>query len=126
MSVLASIAPSASGQLSAEDLQSVIQYEKVASILRSSNEPQSKEHKYLSGSSTNTSPYSRHESVEELKKTRPCSACGQLGHNSSVMQKGKFQIKRKVRKREVWGPFGVARSIWGCKVQLCPTMHKAI
>ena len=47
----------------------------------------------------------------------------ELAANSSVMQKGKFQIKRKVLKREVWGPFGVARSIWGCQVQLCPTMQ---
>ena len=58
--------------------------------------------------------------IVRLDKWPMSTICWDSAFNSSVMQKRKFQIKRKVLKRGVLGPFGGTRSIWGCRVQLCP------
>ena len=80
LSVLASVAPSDNEQLDSQALQSVVKYENVASFVRSCDAPKTEIHGALSASSARHVYKSKREHYDELKKARPCSSCGQLGH----------------------------------------------
>ena len=80
VSVLSTVAPNNEVDLEGDELFNSIKYEKVASIIRSSDSASSQATpKVITASSANAGKMSRKE-IEEKKKTTKCGRCGEIGH----------------------------------------------
>ena len=93
VALLTSVAPSSTTALSGEALLTAIDYEKVASVLRSSDAPKRAEpSQAMHAMQGQLSDRSSHQKrMDELKKKTRCSVCHQKGHwyNDDVFPKKK-------------------------------------
>lgn len=76
VALLASVAPHSEESLKGQELLDSILYEKVASIIRSSDIPESMKTRTVYASSSSV----KQVDIEERKKKTKCGACGQVGH----------------------------------------------
>lgn len=79
VALLASVAPASTESLSAENIPNAIGYDKIASILRSSDAPTDHAKRMLSASTASTIS-SRAKEISDQKKKSKCGKCGEIGH----------------------------------------------